>query len=111
MNLRGDWKLPALNVTMVVQEELEDKALGKEVRQLLLGFNLVAGKLLWAQLPEPVPLGEEVLGPVGDALVCREIEGQLVSSKACACTEVRISSSTDKASTNSSRRRLIGRRV
>ena len=67
-----------MNAMTVVQEELEDEALGKEVRQLLLGFNLVAGKLLWGQLPEPVPLGEEVLGPVGDALVRREIEGRLV---------------------------------
>ena len=67
-----------MNVTTVVQEDLEDEALGKEVHQLLLGFNLVAGKLLWGQLPEPVPLGEEVLGPVGDALVHRKIEGRLV---------------------------------
>ena len=67
------WKLPALNVTAVVQEKEEDEAFGEEVGLLLLGLDLVAGELLGSELPEPVPLGQEVLGPVGDALVGRKI--------------------------------------
>ena len=66
---------------MVVQEKEEDEAFGEEVHLLLLGLNLVAGELLGSELPEPVPLGQEVLGPVGDALVGREIKCPLVVLK------------------------------
>ena len=70
-----------MNATAVVQEEEEDKAFGEEVSLLFLGLDLVAGELLGSELPEPVPLGQEVLGPVGDALVGREIKCRLVVLK------------------------------
>ena len=66
---------------MVVQEKEEDEAFVEEVGLLLLRLDLVAGELLGSELPEPVPLGQEVLGPVGDALVGRKIKCRLVVLK------------------------------
>lgn len=73
-------QLPSLDKAAVVFKGLTRERLGEVIGSLVDRFNLDQDELL-AVLPEPVPFDQEVLGPVGEALVGGKVEGPLVVLK------------------------------
>ena len=65
---------PTLNISPVGLEHHKRLQLCQAVSQLLIGRALKNGKLATITgIPEPVPLSQEVFGPVSDTLFCHQV--------------------------------------